>query len=420
MKHLEGLQADLEASAHPAMDALSHHVTTVNLERVRRIKSRMNRMKVRDDATAGRPAQPTESGGASANRGPMGRGVAVGRQEQAGMQAAPQRDCPSRRRLSVSEALVHFDGDGPSRIDTRRRKRVIVRGSQSRVESVREILEKYLNDDDDMLEMYLSRKAVIDERVHVMLEEQKSSSSEDSKSERAAGEDEQGQVCDDLQPQPHPLPLLSSPPISSPRPPPPLPLPSVFSLRPPRPPAEAPQPQSRSPLPTPGAAPDKEQPAAQAPRGASDSDKSSTSSWSTSTRSRSSIKGEVEEGIVDEVEMLLEAYFMQVDLLFNKLSTLAEYIDDTEDYVNIKQDNQRNQLLVSGSWLGSLQENQRSQVLSGSSLGRPAGQHVEQRIPAYAQQRRLLTEASPQKPGRGTRSPQRPYSASRRRCWRSS
>ena len=32
---------------------------------------------------------------------------------------------------------------------------------------------------------------------------------------------------------------------------------------------------------------------------------------SESTRSKSSIESEVEEGIVDEVEMLLEAYFMQ-------------------------------------------------------------------------------------------------------------
>ena len=43
--------ADLEASAHPALDALSHHVTIVNLERVRRIKSRMTRLKVRGSCT---------------------------------------------------------------------------------------------------------------------------------------------------------------------------------------------------------------------------------------------------------------------------------------------------------------------------------------------------------------------------------
>ena len=33
---------------------------------------------------------------------------------------------------------------------------------------------------------------------------------------------------------------------------------------------------------------------------------------------------------VDEVEMVLEAYFMQLDNTFNKLQTLCEYIDDTE------------------------------------------------------------------------------------------
>ena len=33
---------------------------------------------------------------------------------------------------------------------------------------------------------------------------------------------------------------------------------------------------------------------------------------------------------VNEVEMLLEAYFIQVDNTHNKLQTLHEYIDDTE------------------------------------------------------------------------------------------
>lgn len=203
-KHLEGLMADLEASAHPALDALSHHVTIVNLERVRRIKSRMTRLK-------------------------------------------------------------------------------------ARVESIREILERYLNDDDDMLDMYLSSKAVIDERVHEMLEEQARST--------AAGDDEEG-------------PTEHAPPGGSPGAPP-------------------------------------------TPRGrgrtatlARHSQVLSADGRSESTRSKSSIESEVEEGIVDEVEMLLEAYFMQVDVMYNKLATLAEYIDDTEDFVNIKQDSQRNQLLI--------------------------------------------------------------------------
>ncbi|CAM8927057.1 unnamed protein product [Rhodiola kirilowii] len=43
--------------------------------------------------------------------------------------------------------------------------------------------------------------------------------------------------------------------------------------------------------------------------------------------------------------MLLEAYFMQIDGTYNKLTTLREYIDDTEDYINIQLDNKRNQLI---------------------------------------------------------------------------
>ncbi|ESW34496.1 hypothetical protein PHAVU_001G157300 [Phaseolus vulgaris] len=48
---------------------------------------------------------------------------------------------------------------------------------------------------------------------------------------------------------------------------------------------------------------------------------------------------------VEELEMLLEANFMQIDGTLNKLATLREYIDDTEDYINIQLDNHRNQLI---------------------------------------------------------------------------
>lgn len=44
----------------------------------------------------------------------------------------------------------------------------------------------------------------------------------------------------------------------------------------------------------------------------------------------------LDENDVEELEMLLEAYFMQIDGTLNKLTTLREYIDDTEDYINIQ------------------------------------------------------------------------------------
>ncbi|CAJ2633020.1 magnesium transporter MRS2-I-like isoform X2 [Trifolium pratense] len=43
-----------------------------------------------------------------------------------------------------------------------------------------------------------------------------------------------------------------------------------------------------------------------------------------------------EENDVEELEMLLEAYFIQIDGTLNKLTTVREYIDDTEDYINIQ------------------------------------------------------------------------------------
>ncbi|KAK6916315.1 hypothetical protein RJ641_019176, partial [Dillenia turbinata] len=52
--------------------------------------------------------------------------------------------------------------------------------------------------------------------------------------------------------------------------------------------------------------------------------------------------------VVEELEMLLEAYFKQIDGTLNRLSTLREYVDDTEDYLNIMLDDKQNQLLQMG------------------------------------------------------------------------
>lgn len=54
---------------------------------------------------------------------------------------------------------------------------------------------------------------------------------------------------------------------------------------------------------------------------------------------------------VEELEMLLEAYFVQSDGTLNKLSTLREYVDDTEDYINIMLDDKQNHLLQMGVML---------------------------------------------------------------------
>ncbi|KAI3785969.1 hypothetical protein L1987_45095 [Smallanthus sonchifolius] len=48
---------------------------------------------------------------------------------------------------------------------------------------------------------------------------------------------------------------------------------------------------------------------------------------------------------IEEMEMLLEAYFVVIDSTLNKLTSLKEYIDDTEDFINIQLDNVRNQLI---------------------------------------------------------------------------
>ncbi|KAH7673405.1 magnesium transporter protein [Dioscorea alata] len=48
---------------------------------------------------------------------------------------------------------------------------------------------------------------------------------------------------------------------------------------------------------------------------------------------------------VEELEMLLEAYFVVMDYTLSKLLSLKEYIDDTEDFINIKLNNVQNQLI---------------------------------------------------------------------------
>ncbi|EFJ21913.1 hypothetical protein SELMODRAFT_53758, partial [Selaginella moellendorffii] len=54
---------------------------------------------------------------------------------------------------------------------------------------------------------------------------------------------------------------------------------------------------------------------------------------------------------VEELEMLLEAYFVQIDGTLNKLSTLRDYVEDTEDYINIMLDDKQNHLLQMGVML---------------------------------------------------------------------
>ncbi|RDX60725.1 Magnesium transporter MRS2-F, partial [Mucuna pruriens] len=48
---------------------------------------------------------------------------------------------------------------------------------------------------------------------------------------------------------------------------------------------------------------------------------------------------------VEELEMLLEAYFAQTNGILQRLSSLSEYVDDTEDYINIMLDDKQNELL---------------------------------------------------------------------------
>ncbi|GAB2218568.1 hypothetical protein Droror1_Dr00001795 [Drosera rotundifolia] len=56
---------------------------------------------------------------------------------------------------------------------------------------------------------------------------------------------------------------------------------------------------------------------------------------------------------IEELEMLLEAYFVQIDGILQKLNTMSEYVDDTEDCINIMLDDKQNQLLQMGVMLST-------------------------------------------------------------------
>ena len=72
---------------------------------------------------------------------------------------------------------------------------------------------------------------------------------------------------------------------------------------------------------------------------------SPTASRSSSSSSSSSTSIDSNAADVAVVEMLLEPYFMQLDNTFNKLQTLYEYVDDTEDFIHIELDSKRNQII---------------------------------------------------------------------------
>ncbi|XP_071715629.1 magnesium transporter MRS2-3-like [Rutidosis leptorrhynchoides] len=69
------------------------------------------------------------------------------------------------------------------------------------------------------------------------------------------------------------------------------------------------------------------------------------------TRTSTTRSGNSKRLDIEELEMLLEAYFVQIDGTLNKLSTLREYVDDTEDYINIMLDDKQNHLLQMGVML---------------------------------------------------------------------
>lgn len=58
-------------------------------------------------------------------------------------------------------------------------------------------------------------------------------------------------------------------------------------------------------------------------------------------------------GGVEEIEMLLEAYFVQIDETVNRLNRVREYIESTNDYIDIQLDSRRNKLIQLEVWVSA-------------------------------------------------------------------
>ncbi|XP_073222996.1 magnesium transporter MRS2-3-like isoform X2 [Cicer arietinum] len=56
---------------------------------------------------------------------------------------------------------------------------------------------------------------------------------------------------------------------------------------------------------------------------------------------------------VEELEMILGAYFVQIGGTLNKLFALREYVEDTEDYIDITLDDTQNRILQTGVKIGT-------------------------------------------------------------------
>ncbi|KAI7985391.1 Magnesium transporter MRS2-1 [Camellia lanceoleosa] len=77
-------------------------------------------------------------------------------------------------------------------------------------------------------------------------------------------------------------------------------------------------------------------------------EKSLSTARSRHESTRSSTESATES--IEELEMLLEAYFVVIDSTLNKLTSLKEYIDDTEDFINIQLDNVQTSLYNSSCY----------------------------------------------------------------------
>ncbi|GKE34463.1 magnesium transporter MRS2-3-like protein [Tanacetum coccineum] len=66
------------------------------------------------------------------------------------------------------------------------------------------------------------------------------------------------------------------------------------------------------------------------------------SRWTRTSTTRSGNSKHID---IEELEMLLEPYFVQINGTLNKLTTLKEYVDDTDDYIKIMQDAKQNHLM---------------------------------------------------------------------------
>ncbi|KAG2484057.1 hypothetical protein HYH03_017146 [Edaphochlamys debaryana] len=212
-------------------------------------------------------------------------------------------------RLALDELTLRVN---PRNLERMRALKGRMAGLTSKVDTVRGVLEKLLDDDNDMAAMNLTARQEEEEEREVRLAAQHAAAQQAAQQAQQAAA-QQAQQAGAWAPLAMPVPVRATP--GSP--------PQGLGRSPP-------SPALPGPMPVRGGSPAPLEPLGAEAYGAG---------------AGAGGGGEPDDEEVAVVEMLLEAYFMQLGHTWQRLQSLSGYIDSTEDLINLELDQQRNNLI---------------------------------------------------------------------------